>query len=123
MPVQVHKSVFTALISLYQQQTSVRTNVIGVYTRILLPGMRGNTPSGYLLANGTISMHFPVHFYTNARVIISFMMFYDVTLQPAIEANPSRISPNHTCQYSLLTLSCNINSSHFSLHTTFKIQI
>ena len=39
----MHKSVFTPLVCLYQEQTSVRMNVIGAYTRILLPGMLGNS--------------------------------------------------------------------------------
>ena len=41
--VYTHKSVFTPLVCLYQEQTSVKTNVIGAYTRILLPGMLGNS--------------------------------------------------------------------------------
>ena len=40
VPVQ---AVFTTLVCLYQEQTSVRTNVIGAYTRILLPGILGNS--------------------------------------------------------------------------------
>ena len=43
VPVQVHKPVFTTLVCLYQEQTSVRTNVIGAYTCILLPGILGNS--------------------------------------------------------------------------------
>ena len=43
VPLYMHKSVFTPLLCLYQEQTSVRTNVIGAYTRILLPGMLGNS--------------------------------------------------------------------------------
>ena len=43
VPVQAHKPVFTTLVCLYQEQTSVRTNVIGAYTRILLPGILGNS--------------------------------------------------------------------------------
>ena len=39
--------------------------------------------AGYLLANGTRSMHFPIHFYTNRCVPISFMTFYDVKPQLA----------------------------------------
>ena len=39
----MHKSVFTPPVCLYQEQTSVRTNVIGAYTCILLPGMLGNS--------------------------------------------------------------------------------
>ena len=37
--------------------------------------------AGYLLANGTRSMCFPIHFYTNACVLISFLTFYDIKLQ------------------------------------------
>ena len=40
---EAHKSVFTTLACLYQEQTSVRTNVIGAYTCVLLPGMLGNS--------------------------------------------------------------------------------
>ena len=36
---------------------------------------------GYWLANGTRSIRFPIHFYINARVLISFMTFYDVKPQ------------------------------------------
>ena len=43
VPVYTHKSDFTSLVCLYQEQTSVRTNVIGAYTHILLPGMLGNS--------------------------------------------------------------------------------
>ena len=43
VPVYTHKSVFTPLVCLYQEQTSVRTNFIGANTRILLPGMLGNS--------------------------------------------------------------------------------
>ena len=41
--VYTRKSVFTRLVCLYQEQTSVRMNVIGAYARILLPGMLGNS--------------------------------------------------------------------------------
>ena len=37
--------------------------------------------AGYLLASGTRSIRFPIHFYTNAPVLISFMTFYDVKPQ------------------------------------------
>ena len=43
LPVYTHTSVFKPLVCLYQGQTSVRMNVIGAYTRILLPGMLGNS--------------------------------------------------------------------------------
>ena len=41
--VYMHKSVFTPLVCLYQEQTSVRAYVIGVYTHTLLPEMLGNS--------------------------------------------------------------------------------
>ena len=37
--------------------------------------------AGYLLANGTRSIRFLIHFYTNACVLISYMIFYDVKPQ------------------------------------------
>ena len=43
VPVYTHKSVLTPLVCLYQEQTSVRKNVIGANTCILLPGMLGNS--------------------------------------------------------------------------------
>ena len=43
VPVYMHKSVFTPLFCLYKEHTSVRTNVIGAYICILLPGMLGNS--------------------------------------------------------------------------------
>ena len=41
--VYMQKSVFTPHVCLYQEQTSVRMNVFGAYTHILLPGMLGNS--------------------------------------------------------------------------------
>ena len=43
VPVCIRISLFSHLFCLYQEQTSVRTNVIGAYTRILLPGILGNS--------------------------------------------------------------------------------
>ena len=37
--------------------------------------------AGYLLVNGTKRTRFPMHFYTNACVLISFMTSYDVKPQ------------------------------------------
>ena len=57
-----------------------------------------------------------IHFYTNARVLKPVVTFYDVKPQSVkipISAKPSGISPNHTCQYSLVLLSYNISPSHF----------
>ena len=57
-------------------------SLVCTYTCILLSGMLGNFKYvGYLLANGTRSIRFHIHFYTNAHDLISFMMFYDVKPQ------------------------------------------
>ena len=58
-----------------------------------------------------------IHFCTNVRVLIPTVMFYDVKPQlvkTPVAAKPSGISPNHTCQCSLVILSYNISPSHFS---------
>ena len=31
----------------------------------------------YLVTNSTKTMHYSIHFYTNAHVLVPFMMFYD----------------------------------------------
>ena len=57
-----------------------------------------------------------IHFHTNARVLMPVVTFYDVKPQSVkipISAKPSGISPNHTCQCSLVLLSYNISPSHF----------
>ena len=82
VPVYMHKSVFTPLVCLYQEQTSVRTNVIGAYLYPYVAARNARKlQAGYLLATGTKSTRFHIHFYTNTRVFISFMTFYDVKLQ------------------------------------------
>ena len=73
--------------------------------------------AGYLVANGTRTTHYSIHFYTDVRVLAPFVTFYDAKPQlvkTLVEGKPSTISPNHTCQCSLLILSYNINPSHFS---------
>ena len=65
---------------------------------------------GSLLANGTRSMRNILHtFYTNTRVLIPPMTFYDIkyklkSVKTPIAAKPSGISPNYTCQCSLVIL-------------------
>ena len=118
----MHKSIFTTLVCLYQEQTPMRTNVIGAYTRILLSGMLGNSklvicwPTALKVGTG-----FPIQMHVFLFPLWRFMMQNRNLVKAAVGANPNRISPNHTCQYSLLTLTCNISPSHFSLHTTFNI--
>ena len=56
-----------------------------------------------LKSNSERAIHGFIHctFNTNARVLISTMMFYDVKLQSVKTPVAARISPNHTCQSSL----------------------
>ena len=73
--------------------------------------------AGYLVANGTRTACYSIHFYTNVRVLVPFVTFYDAKpklIKTPVEDKPSNISPNHTCQSSLLILSYDINPSHFS---------
>ena len=70
---------------------------------------------GSLLANGTRSTCYSLHFYTNTCVLIPAMTFYDVKLQSVktpVAAKPSGISPNHTCQCSFVNTKPQYN--HFS---------
>ena len=73
--------------------------------------------AGYLATNDTRTTRYSTHFYTNAGILAPYMMFYDAKLQlvkTPVEGKPSTISPNHTCQSSLIMLSYNISPSHFS---------
>ena len=73
--------------------------------------------AGYLVTNGTRTTCYSIHFDTNASVLAPFLTFYDAKPQlvkTPVDGKPSTISPNHTCQCSLLILSYNINPSHFS---------
>ena len=118
--------VLTRLNCLFQEETSVRMNVIDACIRTSLPVTRRDPRLNLLLPNGTRSTEkhaHSIHFYTNARVLIPVVTFYDAKPQSVkipISAKPSGISPNHTCQCSLVLLSYNISPSHFSLQTTFK---
>ena len=79
--VYMHKSVFTPLVCLYQEQILVRKNVIGAFTYSIAARNPRKLQACYLLANGTKSTHFPIHFYRNAHVLVFFMMFYDIKPQ------------------------------------------
>ena len=61
--------------------------------------------------------HAQLHtFYTNARILIPVMTFYDAkpqSVKTPVAAKPSGISPNHPCQCSLVILSCYLSPSHF----------
>ena len=73
--------------------------------------------AGYSVTYGTRTTHYSIHFYTNMRVLAPVVTFYDAKTQlvkTPVEGKPSTISPNHTCQCSLLILSYNISPSHFS---------
>ena len=105
----------TRLTCLFQEETSVRTNIIDACICISLPVTRRDLGRALLLPNGTRSTR-TIHFYTNARVLKPVVTFYDVKPQSVkipISAKPSGISPNHTCQCSLVLLSYNISPSHF----------
>ena len=74
----------------------------------------------YLVTNCTRSTHYSIHSYTNTYALAPCMNFHDAKLRlfkTTVEGKSSTISPNHTCQSSLLILSYNISPSHFSLHT------
>ena len=50
------------------------------------------------------------------RILILVTMFYDArpqSVKTPVAAKPSGISPNHTCQCSLVILSYYISPSHF----------
>ena len=79
-------SVFAHLNCLFEEQTAVRTKVIDVCTCVSLPVMRWGLQAGPLLANGTRSTCNSIYiyiytFYTNARILILAMMFYDAKPQ------------------------------------------
>ena len=55
--------------------------------------------AGYLLTNGRRTTRYSIHFYTSARVLVPFVMFYDAKPQlvkTPVEGKLSTISPNHT---------------------------
>ena len=97
---------------LFEKQTTVRTKVIDVYTSNNV--MR--VPSGSFVSQWH-KKHAQLHiFYTNTRILIPVMMFYDAKLQSdktPVTAKPSGISPNHPCQCSLVILSYYMSPSHF----------
>ena len=63
--------------------------------------------AGYLVTNGTRTMCYSIHFYTDVRVLAPIVTFYDAKLQlikTRVEGKPSAISPNRTyrlLQYAL----------------------
>ena len=66
--------------------------------------------AGPLLGNGTRSMHI-------LYKCVCTYYHYDAkpqSVKTSVAAKPSGISPNHTCQYSLVTLSYRLSLSHFS---------
>ena len=83
---------------------------------------------------GTPSRLFGNQWYKNYTLLHTFLYkcgcscaLYDVydakpqLVKTPVEGKPSTISPNHTCQCSLLILSYNISPSHFSIaHYTFN---
>ena len=105
MPVQAHKFVFPTLVCFYQEQTSVRTNVIDAYTCILLPGILENSKQVFCWPRTLEVRGSPYIFYKDVRVLISFMMFYDV--KPQLVKSCCRGSPKQ-----------NITKSHMPIFIT-----
>ena len=117
------RAILTLLTCSYHEETSVRTNINDTFTHALLLGTRRK--SNRLFGNHACSMIqelyslLHIHFYTKARVLsCSRCDVYDAKPQlvkTPVEGKPSTISPNHTCQCSLLILSYNISPSNFSI--------
>ena len=109
--------VLTRFTCLFQEETSTRTNVIDACICISLPCSNTKGPQAGSFVTQWYKKHaHSIHFYTNARVLKPVVTFYDVKPQSVkipILAKPSGISPNHTCQCSLVLLSYNISPSHF----------
>ena len=74
VPVYMHKSVFTPLLFISKANLSENECSWCLHPYIAARNAR-KLQAGYLLANGTRNMHFPINFFTNACVFISFMMF------------------------------------------------
>ena len=79
---------------------------------ITTSNMRGLQASSFVTQWYKKHVH-PIYFYTNLHVLIPTVTFYDV--KTPIAAKPSGISPNHTCQCSLVILSYT-----FLLQTTYN---
>ena len=75
MPVQAHKSVFTSLVCLYQEQTSMRTNITGAYTRIMLPEMLGNSKH---VTCWPMALEVGASPYISMQMRVLFYFLYDV---------------------------------------------
>ena len=109
--------VLTRLNCLFQEETSVRTNGIDacIIMYIAASNTKGTQAGSFVTQCYKKHVH-SIHFYTNALVLIPIVTFYDVKPQSVkipISAKPSRISPNYSCQCSLVLLSYNITPSHF----------
>ena len=107
--------VLTRLNCLFQEETSVRTNVIDACICISLP-VTQRDPRLAVVTQWYKKHAHSIHFHTNVRVLKPVVTFYDVKPQSVkipVSAKPSGISPNHTCQCSLVLLSYNISPSHF----------
>ena len=80
------------------------------------------TPSGFFVSQWH-KKHAQLHtFYTNTHLLIPAVTFYGAKLQSVktpVAAKPSRISPNHPCQCSLVILSYYISPFH-CMQITFK---
>ena len=71
--------------------------------------------TGYLVANGTRTTRYSIHFYTNMRVLVPFVTFYDAKpqlIKTSVEGKPSTVSLNNTYQCSFTNTKLHL--SHFS---------
>ena len=116
--VQAHTSVFVRLNSSYfiSRRNLCQDKYYGcLYMYIAASNTMGPQAGSFVTQWYKKHAH-SIHFYTNARVLMPVVTFYDVkpqSLKIPISAKPSGISPNHTCQCSLVLLSYNISLSHF----------
>ena len=117
--VQAHASVFARLNSsyLFISRKNLRQDKCYWCLYMYIAASNAKGPQVGSFVTQWYKKHaYSIHFYINARVLMPVVTFYDVKPQSVkipISAKPSGISPNHTCQYSLLLLSYNISPSHF----------
>ena len=97
---------------------SQQNYVIDAYTRSLLPGTRTNSKR-VIWQPMVQELCATPYIYLQMRVLLRpYMTFYDAKPQlvkTPVEGKPSTISPNHTCQCSLLILSYNVCPSYYSI--------
>ena len=99
--VQVLVQVHAPLNCLFQEETSVRPNFVDACIRISLPGT-----SGGLFCYPMVQQEHALHTFPYKHTVPA-VTFYDVkphSVKTPVAAKPSGISPNDTCQGSLVIL-------------------